>query len=201
MQVFGVAGLHNKAHASAGNAHHRHRNARREALHIRNVIRAGLAVEQVHDGSIGAAQIQIDKREIASQIGARTGKPLARERVGNNVARNVAARNNEGVGGGSYFGNSRRIGRRRGYGRCGRNGNGTRRSRRSARFRRLDVVLDVGARKAQFATHTVRRKLARFRKRVHGVAAYAEQRRYVFDLQCFVFAHESPFPYQNCSRL
>ena len=197
MQVLGIAGLHDKAHASTGNAHHRHRNARHEALHIRNVIRAGLAVKQMHDGSIGAAQIQIDKREIASQISARTGKSLTRERVGNNVARNIAARNNEGVGGGSYFGNSRRIGRRRGRGRRGRNGNGTRRSRRTARFRRLDVALDVGARKAQFAAHAIRRKLARFRKRVHSVAAYAEQRRYVFDLQCFVFAHECPFPHQT----
>ena len=201
MQVLGIARLHDKAHTSTRNAHHRHRNARHKTLYIRNVVCARFAIEQVHNGGISAAQIQIDKREIASQIGARTGEPLARECMGDNVARDIATRNNEGVGSGSYFGNSRRIGRRRGRGRRGRNGNGARRSRRTARFRRLDVVFDVGARKAQFATHAIRRKLARFRKRVHGVATYAEQRRYVFDLQCFVFAHECPFPFQNCSRL
>ena len=64
MQVLGIAGLHDKAHASTGNAHHRHRNARRKALHIRNVVCARFAVEQVHNGGIGAAQIQIDKREL-----------------------------------------------------------------------------------------------------------------------------------------
>ena len=201
MQVLGIAGLHDKAHASAGNTHHRHRNARHKALHIRNVVCARFTVEQVHNGGIGAAQIQIDKREIASQISPRTGKALARNRMGDNVARNVATRNNKGIGGGSYLGNSRRIRRGRGRGRCGRNGNGARRGWRAARFRRLDVALDIGARETQLATHAIRRKLARFRKRVHGVATHAEQRRYVFDLQCLVFAHESPFPHQNCSRL
>ena len=201
MEMLWIAGLHDKAHASAGNAHHRHRNARRKALHIRNVVCARFAVEQVHNGGIGAAQIQIDKREIASQIAPRAGKALARNRMGDNVARNIAARNNEGIGGGSYLGNSRRIRRGRGRGRCGRNGNGARRGWRAARFRRFDVALDIGARETQLATHTIRRKLARFRKRVHGVATHAEQRRYVFDLQCLVFAHESPFPRQNCSRL
>ena len=114
--------------------------------------------------------------------------------MGDNVARNVATRNNEGVGGGSYLGNSRRIRRGRGRGRCGRNGNGARRGWRAARFRRFNVVLDIGAREPQLATHAIRRKLARFRKRVYSVATHAEQRRYVFDLQCLVFAHESPFP-------
>ena len=78
MEMLWIAGLHNKAHASAGNAHHRHRNARHKALHIRNVVCARFAVEQVHNGGIGAAQIQIDKREIAPQIGPRAGKALAR---------------------------------------------------------------------------------------------------------------------------
>lgn len=64
----------------------------------------------------------------------------------------------------------------------------------SRRFRRFNVALDIGARETQLATHAIRRKLARFRKRVYGVATHAEQRRYVFDLQCLVFAHESPFP-------
>ena len=179
MEMLWIAGLHDKTHASAGNAHHRHRNARHEALHIRNVVCARFAVEQVHNGGIGAAQIQIDKREIAPQIGPRAGKALARNRMGDNVARNIAARNNEGIGGGSYLGNSRRIRRGKGRGRCGRNGNGARRGWRAARFRRLDVALDIGARETQLATHAIRRKLARYRSRCkrQGTAPAAQRYR------------------------
>ena len=68
MNALRVSRLHNNAHRPARDAHDGNRYARRQTLRIGDVVGVRFAIVEVHNGGIGAAQIQIDKRQVAAQV-------------------------------------------------------------------------------------------------------------------------------------